>query len=322
MTINFGLIGPGNIADRKLVPAVKEVDGAEFWSVTSRSKEKAEEFGKKHGAVPENYAYDDYEKMLSDPELDAVIVSTPDKLHAEHGIKAAQAGKHVLMEKPMAASTAGGRELLEARDENGIKLGVGYHLRWHGAHRGLMRKLEDGTLGKLHHVRVQWTFRAEDDSNWRADDEVGRWWSLGRTGTHGLDLVLWALSACGEVVEMESTIAREHWKGPHDETAMINLKFESGATGELTTSILFESEPEFKIYGRDGSAICRDTLGPDGEGELIISDENLNFPVLSLYEQEIEDFIRAIKDDREPEVTGEEGLRNVEIMEKAAPTEQ
>jgi predicted dehydrogenase len=320
MTVNFGIVGPGNIADRSLVPAVRSVKGAQFWSVASRSLERAKEFASKHGAAGDNPAHDDYESMLDDPHLDAVLVSTPDRLHKKHGVKAAEAGKHVLMEKPMVASSDEGRELLEACETNGTKLGVAYHLRWHRGHRRLVHKIHDGVLGKLQHARVQWTYKTEDDSNWRAHDDVGRWWSLAGVGTHCLDLIRWTmLPDCGEVVEIESTIASEFWNSPHDETAMVNLRFESGATAELTTSVLFDSETEFKVYGRKGSAVARETLGPHGGGSIALKGQPLEYKQKNPYEGEILDFVESIVNDREPEVTGTEGLRNVEILESAAP---
>ncbi|MBS3787516.1 Gfo/Idh/MocA family oxidoreductase [Candidatus Bipolaricaulota bacterium] len=320
MTINFGIVGPGNIADRSLAPAINEVEGARLWSVTSRSIKRAKKFAAKHSAEAPDPALDDYEEMLKDPDLDAVIISTPDRLHRENGIKAARAGKHVLMEKPMVAKSEGGEELIEYCRSNGVKLGVAYHLRWHRGHRKLIRKVHDGVLGELQHLRIQWTFMAEDDSNWRAHDEVGRWWGLAGVGTHGLDLIRWAaLPPCGEVEEIDSTITNNYWNSPHDETAMVNLRFKSGATAELTTSVLFESEPEFKIYGRKGSAIALDTLGPHGGGSITLNKEDLNFTQKNPYEGEIRDFIESINQDRNPEVPGEEGLRNVEILETAAP---
>jgi len=320
MTVNFGIVGPGNIADRSLVPAIRSVQAAQFWSVTSRSLNRAKEFASKHSAAGDNPAHDDYEAMLDDPHLDAVLVSTPDRLHKQHGIKAAEAGKHVLMEKPMVASSTGGRELLESCKTNEVKLGVAYHLRWHRGHRGLVRKIHDGVLGKLHHARIQWTFKAEDDSNWRAHDDVGRWWSLAGVGTHCLDLIRWTmLPGCGEVVDIDSTIVNEYWQSPHDETAMVNLTFESGATAELTTSVLFDSEPEFKVYGGKGSAVARETLGPHGGGSITLNGQPFEYKQKNPYEGEILDFVESIVKDREPEVTGSEGLRNVEILESAAP---
>ena len=320
MTVNFGLIGPGSIADRKLAPAIKETAGAKLWSVTSRSLERASNFAERHEASSPEPAFTDYEEMLEQPDLDAVLVATPDKLHARHGIKAAKAGKHVLVEKPMVSDSASGEELIKECESHGVKLGVAYHLRWHRGHRKLVWKIQDGVLGKTHHARVQWSFQAKDDSNWRAHEDVGRWWGLAGVGTHGLDLIRWAMTPiCGEVTRVDSTIANEHWGSPHDETAMVNLKFESGATAELTTSVLFESQPEFKVYGSDGAAVCRDTLGPHGGGSVKLLGDELNYCQENPYEGEIKDFVESIESDRQPEVPGREGLRNVEVLEQALP---
>lgn len=169
------------------------------------------------------------------------------------------------------------------------------------------------------HTRAHWTFQAEDDSNWKAHKEVGRWRGLARVGTQALDLIRWAMVPnCGEVVEVNSTISREYWGSPHDETAMVNLKFESGATAELTTSVLYESESELQVYGREGSAIFRNTLGPHGGGNIEIMDESLDYAKVNPYEGEIADFVRAVEQGGELEVPGTEGLKNVEILAQAA----
>ncbi len=319
MTLNLGIVGPGNIADRALAPAIKKTAETQLWSVTSRVEARARQFGEKHGAVAENPAFGDYEEMLRDPELDAVVISVPDRVHAEYGIKAARAGKHVLLEKPLASSSQEAREVTQACKEAGVTLGVAYHLRWHAGHRKLLSLVQEGAIGEVQHVRAHWSFKAEDDSNWRAHEDLGRWWGLAAVGTHCLNLIRWAASPSGgEVVTVESTIANDYWGSPHDETAMVNLKFESGATAELTTSVLFDSDSEFAIYGRDGSAVCQDTLGPHGGGEIKLLGDKLDYVQENPYEGEIRDFALAIKEGRKPEVSGEEGLRNVEILEQAA----
>lgn len=101
MTFKIGIIGPGGIAERKLAPALAEVDGATLWNVLSRDRARAAEFAARHGAASPRPAHDDLEAMLGDPELDGVIIATPDKLHAGQAIAAAAHGKHVLVEKPM-----------------------------------------------------------------------------------------------------------------------------------------------------------------------------------------------------------------------------
>ncbi|MFP3952573.1 MAG: Gfo/Idh/MocA family protein [Candidatus Acetothermia bacterium] len=319
MTLNFGIAGPGSIADRALSPAIKKTDGVNLWSVASRNKARAQKFAEKHDAMAEKPAFDNYEEMLEDPKLDAVVISTPDRTHHDYGVKAARAGKHVLTEKPMTASSREGRDLLNSCLDHGVKLGIAYHLRWHAGHRELIKLIHNGAIGDIQHARIHWTFKAKDDSNWRAHEDLGRWWGLAGVGTHGLDLIRWAMApTCGEVVTIESTVAHDYWNSPHDETAMVNLKFESGATAELTTSVLFDSESQFSVYGREGSAICRRTLGPHGGGNIRLLDEELDYEQVNPYAGEIRDFALAIEEDRAPEVDGKEGLRNVEILEQAA----
>ncbi|HKK73214.1 MAG TPA: Gfo/Idh/MocA family oxidoreductase, partial [Candidatus Krumholzibacteria bacterium] len=101
MTVRFGLIGPGRIADRRLAPALRHVEGAQLWSVLSRDPERAAAFAHEHEAAAAQPTPATLDTMLADDELDAVIVATPDKLHAEQAVAAARAGKHVFVEKPM-----------------------------------------------------------------------------------------------------------------------------------------------------------------------------------------------------------------------------
>lgn len=319
MAVNFAIIGTGNIAQRALAPAVKNVEGARLWSVLSRDQKRAEEFAKRHGAMSSKPAYASYTQLLEDPKLDAVIIATPDKIHAKQGIEAAQAAKHVLVEKPMVTNQEDGQRLTNICREQNVKLGVAYHLRWHSGHRKLAQNVHEGKLGVLHHMRVQWTNQAEDDSNWRAHQEVGHWWSLAAMGTHGLDLIRWMMVPnCGEVTEVESIIGRDFWRSPHDEMALVMLKFESGATAELVTSVLFSSVPAMDIYGRKGMAICRSTLGPHGKGDILINGDKMEYGPVNPYEGEVADFVQAIDENRSPEVDGREGLQNVKILLQAA----
>ena len=104
MTIKFAMIGTGRIAENKLLPAMAAADGAELWNVLSRNKARAAKTAEAFGAKSPSPAHDDLAMLLADPDLDAVLIATPDKLHADETIAAAKAGKHVFVEKPMATS--------------------------------------------------------------------------------------------------------------------------------------------------------------------------------------------------------------------------
>jgi 1,5-anhydro-D-fructose reductase (1,5-anhydro-D-mannitol-forming) len=185
----------------------------------------------------------------------------------------------------MATSSEDARVMVETASQAGVRLGVAYHLRWHAGHREMKALAEGGKLGELRHVRAQWAWPAPDDSNWRARPEVGRWWSLAGVGTHCLDLIRWFLvPSAGEVTQLEAVVSRSVWRGPHDETATVALRFESGATAEFTCS-----------------------GGP------------LEYTPRDPYVGELEDFAESIRAGRSPAVDGEEGLRNVELLERASP---
>lgn len=318
--LRFALLGTGRIADNQLAPALAQVSGAQLWSVLSRDERRGREFAARHGAAAPEPVHTGLDDLLADPGLDAVLIATPDGLHAEQALAALRAGKHVLVEKPMATDPDGGQAMVEAAAAAGLRLGVAYHLRWHAGHRRLHERVQAGALGEIRHMRAQWTFRAADDSNWRAGDEVGRWWGLAGVGTHCLDLVRWfLLPQCGEVAELRSLIAREVYRGPNDETALVMLRFAGGATAEIVTSVLFDSPSRVEVYGSRGVAVCEGTLGPHGAGSVRLLGEELPFEPVNPFAGEIADFVAAVREGRDPEVPGAEGLRNVELLLEAAP---
>jgi len=319
MTLNIAMLGTGRIADQELAPALAQARAARLWSVLSRDAARAGEFAERHGAAASNPAHTSLDTLLADGDLDAVLIATPDKLHAGQAIAAARAGKHVLTEKPMATSISDAQAMVDACDEAGVTLAVAYHMRWHAGHRKLAELVHAGRLGTLRHMRVQWTFLASNDENWRASPEVGRWWGLAGVGTHCLDQVRWLMTpSCGEIVVQENLISRDVWQGPHDETALVSLGFESGATAEICSSVLFNAPKRMEVYASEDYAICDDTLGPHGAGTISIGGEPMSFEVTNPYVGEIADFAAAVHDARAPEVDGREGKRNVEILVAAS----
>ncbi len=120
--------------------------------------------------------------------------------------------------------------------------------------------------------------------------------------------------SCGEIVAQENLISHEVWKGPHDETALVSLEFESGATAEICTSVLFNAPKRMEVFGSDTYAVCDDTFGPHGAGAIDIGGESMDFEVVNPYVGEIADFVAAVRDGRPPEVDGREGARNVATL--------
>lgn len=313
--LRIGIIGTGGIAEYGHGPALAKTSNAELWSVLSRRRERAAEFSKQFSAQSSQPDYDSLEAFLSDPALDAVIVATPDKLHREHALAVARAGKHLLLEKPIATDYESAREIVQAFEAAKLRLGLCYRLRWHRGHREMVARAHAGEFGDLRHVRVLWSWHAGDASNWRASEELGRWWSLAGVGTHCLDLVRWTLlPGCGEVEKLESIVSRSVFRGPHDETAVLALRFESGATAEICSSVLFDSPSRFEIYGSKGFAIADSSFGRMGAGELRTNAGPMSYQNQDPFVGLIEDFADAVQSGRDPEVAGLEAARNVELL--------
>ena len=120
--LGWGIISTGLHPENKIAPAIARADGAELAAVYSRDRLRAEAFAERHGA---RTAYDDLDAMLADAAVDAVFISSPNSLHAQHGIKAAAAGKHVLVEKPMTTTLEDGVALVQACRSRGSNWGLG-----------------------------------------------------------------------------------------------------------------------------------------------------------------------------------------------------
>ena len=308
--LNIGLVGPGSIADHRLAPALQRVAGARLWSVCSRDAARATAFAARHAAA--GPVHTDLAAFLADPELHAVLIATPDRLHAAQAIAAARAGKHVFVEKPMATSVAEAAAVRAACDAADVRLAVGYHLRHHTGLRALRERLLSGALGRPLHMRVTWTFRERDPGNWRGGPELGRWWALAAVGTHGLDLARWFLRPqCGELVRAVALTSNPVHGGPHDETAALALRFASGATADILCSVLFRAPRAVELYCADGEARGDAVLGPQGDGRITVDGAELAYTARDPYQSELEDFVAAIVDRRNPEVDGAEGLANV-----------
>lgn len=316
--LNFAILGPGGIADDQHAPAINRHPNAALWSVLSRSSERGQHFAKKHGLSAPQPWFTSLNELLADPLLDAVVIATPDRLHAEQVIACARAGKHVLLEKPMATSLAECDAMISACKSNGVILALAYHLRWHAGHRLVRTQVQEGALGTLRHMRVHWTFAAKDGTNWRSSPETGRWWSLAANGTHCLDLIRWFMVPTqGEIVDVKTLTSNAKFQSPHDETSIVAMRFESGATAEICVSVQFESDSRIEIYGETGSVRMEATMGRHGQGDIFLNKEPFPFHPVSPFTGELSNFIDCIRNGAPPEVGSTEARRNVELLLQA-----
>jgi UDP-N-acetyl-2-amino-2-deoxyglucuronate dehydrogenase len=320
--LNFGIIGCGRIA-YKHAEAIKKNEKANLLYVCDIIEERAVDYKNKYGA--ERY-FTDYHEMLEMPDLDVVNICTPSGMHAEMGIAAARAGKHVIVEKPMALSSIDADALINACDENGVKLAVCFQNRFNPPVQKLRRALEEGRFGKLTHASavVRW-FRPQDyydQAPWR-----GTWAMDGgclmNQSIHNIDLLQWMM---GPVESVFGYTANNFRKIEAEDVGVAVLKFKNGALGviEASTTIYPENlEETLAIFGEKGTVM----LGGIAVNKIETwkfadsQDENLEMEqqdVPNVYgfghDALIEDFIRAVIEDRRPYIDGREGIKSLRIV--------
>jgi len=206
--------------------------------------------------------------------------------------------------------------LIAAAAAANVRLAVGYHLRFHQGHQLLRQAIIDGKLGAVRHMDIQWTYNSPP-SDWRASPKTGKWWSLAAVGTHAIDLVIWLLSpTCGAVVEQQSVISAPLYGG-NDETAVVSLRFASGATAQIVSSVIFKAPRSAHVFGTAGSAELEGTFGPYGAGKIVLAGQPFEFAVTNPYSGELADFVQAIATGTAPQCDGPNGLANVQYLEAA-----
>jgi len=322
MPIRWGIIGVGNYASIVTTLAITSADNTELAAVCDVNTKLAKELAAKHGV---KRTYDSVEKILEDPELDAVYISTPHSLHARHTIQAAEAGKHVLCEKPMALSVAEAEQMVEVCDKNKVKLGVSFPERYQPVHIEARRYIQSGDAGNVDVVHGQFCRGRSRRAwrGWRSDPNIGGAGALYATAIHVIDLLRFLLDS--EVEQVQALTDAEPPQYPMDDMVYTIVKFENGTRGTVFAGMLAPHlDNKVELYGSKAKITCGDTIwGPhlDNLGELLVDGDTVNLrmvfptdnPLPFRMTWSIEAFNRWIEDNTEPYISGNNGLQMVKI---------
>lgn len=260
-TIRWGIIGLGDIAENNFVPALKRAADSQLVSVFSRSAEKGKAFCAKYG-VPR--AYDNLDKMLADAELDAVYIASPNGVHAEQSVAAARAGKHVLVDKPMALTEADGERMIRAAEDNKVRLDVAYRQRYHAAHIEARNRVQSGVLGEIQLAKAQNFLGGARPywpklPGWRNEPVLSGSGSIVAQAVHAVDLLRYLMDS--EITEVRC-ITDETPSRPVEEMTLSLFKFDNGALGHVESgAVVRRSDNDAVLYGSEGKISCLNTLG-------------------------------------------------------------
>ena len=323
--IKFGIAGLGNIAATH-ARAINGLHRAEVAAACSRSEQNRNEFSSQFD-VP---VYAHYREFLNHANLDAVTICTPSGTHLEYGKLAAEAGKHVVVEKPIEVTVERGKELIECCRQNGVKLAVIYQNRFIEGAVQMKKALIDGALGNPVMVRaaVKW-YRDQEyysKSGWRGTLEMDGGGAVINQSIHTIDLLLWMLGEVSSVSAYTATIT--HPRIEAEDNAVAALNFKSGALGvfEASTSIVPGQPRIIEINCTNGTALLegenfsiRKSEDQDQINKQDISRTGAESPLSGMadhpHKKQYEQIVDAIIKDIEPVVSGEESLRSLALTE-------
>jgi predicted dehydrogenase len=292
--VRWGLIGAGDIARKRIVPAMLDLSNCELVSVARAKADLAAEFAREFG-VPKYFA--DWRELIADPDVDAIYIATPVFLHAEQTIAAAEAGKHVLCEKPMALSTAECDRMIAASKAAGIHLGIAYYRRFYPVLARIREIIGSGEIGRVSVAQINAFEYFDPDQDhprhWFVEKEKNGGGPMMDFGCHRLELLV---NLFGEVERVESLVSNNVFNRDVEDTAVASLQFENGAVATVTvTHASNEPQDTLHIYGTRGSIHVPTlnagemtvTLGNEIRNESLPPAANLHMPLISQFSEAV-----------------------------------
>ncbi|CAD0183314.1 Glucose--fructose oxidoreductase precursor [Ruegeria sp. THAF57] len=293
--VQWGVLGAANFARRYMAPAIHAANGSRLAGLATSSAEKAEPF---QAFCPDLKIYDDYEDLLEDPNIEAVYIPLPNHLHVDWSLKALEAGKHVLCEKPMTMQAAEFDALIAKRDQTGLLAAEAYMIVHHPQWQFTRKLIADGAIGKLAHVTGAFSFdNRTDTGNIRNRAETGG----GGLRDIGVYVIGSARFATGqEPVSVQSAI---RWEDGIDAFTEIRAQFPD-FTYSSYVSIRMHPHQEMVFHGEGG--VIRLTAPFNarvfGEARVELHRPGLEvqvtrFPGDDHYKLQVEAFCRSVRDE-------------------------
>ena len=326
--INAAIVGLGRWGQNLVNSVQGKSDVIRFTTGTTRTPAKAAAYAAANGIVLQ----DSFERLLADPDVDAVVLATPHTQHAEQVVAAAKARKHVFTEKPLALDRKSAAAAIRACARAGVTLAVGYNWRFQPALQEIKRMLNDGRLGKLLHIEGNFcgpsAYRYPKE-HWRQERDEGPAGGMTGRGVHTLDAYLYLAGPIASVYAQSDRLALDY--GLDDTTTML-LRFRSGATAYLGTVIATAETWRMQVFGSKGWVEVGDVQHlTTWEMRVCYVDphnlmvhhkpELVTFPEMSTERAELENFARAAAEKRPLAVPGgdeEHGVAVLDAISKSA----
>ncbi len=311
--IRWGLIGCGDISRKRVAPALRDLPTVDFLAVSRARAELAQEFAEEFGA---RKWYADWRELLADDEIDAVYIATPVHLHAEQTIAAAEAGKHILCEKPMAMNVAECDRMIAACAANNVRLSIAYYRHFYPVVARVKEILASGEIGKPVLAQINAfefnDMKSADPRYWFFTKEKSGGGPMMDFGCHRIEVLT---NIFGAIVDVQAFTDNLLFNRVVEDTSAAFFKFASGMRATLTvTHAAHESQDTLDIFGSEGSLHI--TKLNQGDLRIVTKSgerQELHSPHDNIQLPSIEDFTNAILENRTPQIVGGTGLNVARI---------
>ncbi len=321
--LKIGIVGCGTIADIH-AQAIQKSENAELHSLYSRTEKKVKKCGEKFSVK----WFTDWDKFISDSDLDIVSICTPNGNHLEYGEKVAEAGKHVIVEKPIEVTLKRANILIEKCKKNNVQLAVIYQSRFMQEIIELKKQIEQNKIGKIFmgDAYIKWFRNQEyyDSGAWRGTFELDGGGVLINQGIHTIDLLQWLMGDVETIYGKVGTFTHENLEG--EDNAVAVIKYKSGAIGviEGSTSVQPAQSRRIELHGKNGSVTIdnNDVKISIGEEQQIedkkVKTTGASSPLdgfsIEPHKKQFESIVNAINANAAPSVSGEDSLKSLAIV--------
>ena len=334
MKIKWGVIGCGGIADRRTLPGMMLADNAELIAVMDANKSAAERCKEKYNA---KYAFDNVEELLALDEIQAVYIASPVFCHKEQAFAAAKAKKDILLEKPVGLTADEAEEIATFCEEQGVKLGVGFMMRFHAYHQKMKELVQSGKIGEIVSARAQLTcWYPEMENCWRQDMSLSGGGAMMDMGVHCIDLIRYITGL--EVQEVAGICGNQIFKYGVEDAGGVVMRLENGAIAYVDAAFNIPDDAakcKIEFYGTKGSIFAQGTISQveGGTIEVLCADDTAGYDASqerkeiqpldiqvefgNMYTKEIEYFGKAVAGEIEVPIRATDAIISQKVVEAA-----
>jgi predicted dehydrogenase len=294
--LRWGVLSTARIGKKEVNPAIQASANGELVAVASRDEERARAFAEE-GGIPQ--VFGSYQALLEDPDIDAVYNPLPNSLHREWTIRAAEHGKHILCEKPMAVDAAECREMKDAAAANGVKLMEAFMYRFHPRTEQILEMVRNESMGEIKQIRSSFTFQLDRPDDVRWDPALG--------GGALMDLGCYCVNLSRTFVGMEPLEVRAMANFTDqgvDQQMAGSMRFENGVLAHFDCALNMEKTQVYHIFGSNGHVRVLEAFVPGTEAtsvEMFDLEDNLTrvpTPGGDQYRLMVEHFADCVLNDR------------------------